>query len=107
MDLISIMAALFLNLSTGCDALKADVMRVGGQDYLVQAWTCADKANQVHLWRTWQRQCVANNGQQFWGRPYFLEDTSSHFAIYHNRFGEIQGGFGAAIENAYVGLCGS
>ena len=33
MDLIAIMAALFLNLSTGCDALKADVMRVGGQDY--------------------------------------------------------------------------
>ena len=36
MDLIAIMAALFLNLSTGCDALKADVMRVGGQDYLVR-----------------------------------------------------------------------
>ena len=107
MDLIAIMAALFLNLSTGCDALKADVMRVGGQDYLVQAWTCADKSNQVHLWRTWQRQCVANNGQQFWGRAYFLEDTTTHLGIYHNRFGEIQGGFGASIEQAYVGLCGS
>lgn len=107
MDLIAIFAALFLNLSTGCDALKAEVQRIGGQDYLIQSWTCADKANQVHLWRTWQRQCVANNGQQFWGRPYFLEDTTSQFAVYHNRFGEIQGGFGAAIENAYVGLCGS
>lgn len=107
MDLIAIMAALFLNLSTGCDALKADVMRAGGQDYLIQSWTCSDKKGSVHLWRTWQRQCVANNGQQFWGRPYFLEDITNHFAIYHNRFGEIQGGFGAAIENAYVGLCGS
>ena len=107
MDLLSIMAALFLNMSTGCDALKADVMRVGGQDYLVQSWTCADKKGQVHVWRTWQRECVANNGHAFYGRPYFLEDTTNHFAIYHNRFGEIQGGFGAAIENAYVGLCGS
>ena len=107
MDLLSIMAALFLNLSTGCDALKADVMRVSGQDYLVQAWTCADKNGQIHLWRTWQRQCVANNGQQFWGRAYFLEDTTTHLGIYHNRFGEIQGGFGASIEQAYVGLCGS
>jgi hypothetical protein len=107
MDLIAIMAALFLNLSTGCDALKADVMRAGGQDYLIQSWTCADKKGQVHLWRTWQRECVANNGQQFWGRAYFLEDTTTHLGIYHNRFGEIQGGFGASIEQAYVGLCGS
>ena len=26
------MAAIFLNLSTGCDALKAEVMRIGGQE---------------------------------------------------------------------------
>mgnify|MGYP003453681492 CR=1 FL=1 len=107
MDLIAIFAAMFLNLSTGCDALKAEVMRVGGQDYLIQSWRCEDKAGQIHLWRTWQRECVASNGQRFYGRPYFLEDTTSHLGIYHNRFGEIQGGFGAAIENAYVGLCGS
>jgi hypothetical protein len=107
MDLIAIMAALFLNLSTGCDALKADVMRAGGQDYLIQSWTCADKKGSVHLWRTWQRECVANNGQRYFGRAYFLEDTTTHLGIYHNRFGEIQGGFGASIEQAYVGLCGS
>lgn len=107
MDLISIMAALLINLSTGCDALKADVQRVGGQDYLIQSWVCHDKRDQAHLWRTWQRECHANNGTAFWGRPYFLEDTTSHFAMYVNRFGELQGGFGAAIENAYVGLCGS
>lgn len=107
MDLIAILSALFLNLSTGCDALKADVMRAGGQDYLIQSWTCSDKKGSVHLWRTWQRECVANNGQRYFGRPYFLEDTTNHFAIYHNRFGEIQGGFGASIEQAYVGLCGS
>lgn len=92
MDLIAIIAALLLNASTGCDAMKADVMRVGGQDYLVQAWTCGDKDGKSHIWRTWQRECVASNGNKYFGRPYFLE---------------IQGGFGAAIENAYVQLCGS
>lgn len=101
------MAALFLNLSTGCDALKADVMRAGGQDYLIQSWTCADKKGSVHLWRTWQRECVANNGSKYFGRPYFLEDTTSHLGIYVNRFSEIQGGYGADLSEAYVPSCGA
>ena len=107
MDLITIMAALFLNLSTGCDALKADVMRIGGQDFLVQSWSCTDKHNVTHLWRTWQRECVAENKQKFWGRAYFLEDDATKFAAYVNRFGELQGGFGAQIWDAYLPLCGS
>ena len=107
MDLIAILASLFLNLSTGCDALKASVMTMSGQDYLVQSWRCEDKTGKVHLWRTWQRECIAQNGYRFYGRPYFLEDTTSHLGIYANRFGEIQGGIGASIEQAYVGLCGS
>lgn len=106
MDLIAIIAAALLNVSSGCDALKADVMRVGGQDFLIQAWACTDKHGAVHLWRTWQRECVMNN-QKFWGRAYFLEERDSHLGIYVNRFGEIQGGYGAAIEQAYLPLCGS
>lgn len=107
MDLIAIMAALFLNISTGCDAMKADVMRVNGQDFLIQSWSCSDKHGVTHLWRTWQRECVANNGLKFWGRAYFLEDLGSQTAFYTNRFGELQGGQGADIEQAYVPLCGS
>lgn len=107
MDLITIMAALFLNLSTGCDALKADVMRVGGQDFLVQSWSCTDKHKVIHVWRTWQRECVAENKERYWNRPYYLEDQESHFAVYSNRFGELQGGFGAQIWDAYLPLCGS
>lgn len=107
MDLLSIMAALFLNLSTGCDALKADVQRIQGQDYLVQSWTCKDKRGEVHIWRTWQRECMSNRHATFWGRPYFLEDVTSQMAFYANRFGELQGGFGAPMDGAYVPLCGS
>lgn len=107
MDLIALMVASFLNLSTGCDALKADVMKVGSQNFLVESWSCPDKHDKPHHWRTWQRECIANNGVSFWGRPYFLEDQNTGMAYYTNRFGELQGGMGAAIENAYVGLCGS
>jgi len=107
MDLIAILAASFLNLSMGCDAMRADVMRVGSQDYLLQSWSCPDKHGKPHHWRTWQRECIANNGTAFWSRPYFLEQQENRMGFYFNRFGEIQGGFGAAIENAYVQLCGS
>lgn len=107
MDLIALMAASFLNLAVGCDALKADVLRISGQDFLVQAWSCPDKHGAPHHWRTWQRECRASNGATFWGRPYFLEDQNSGIAYYNNRFGELQGGLGAAIEQAYLPLCGS
>ena len=107
MDLITIMAALFLNLSTGCDALKADVMRVQGQDFLVQSWSCTDKHKVIHVWRTWQRECVAENHSKYWGRAYFLEDQESHMSFYNNRFAELQGGYGADITEAYLPLCGS
>lgn len=107
MDVITIIAALLLNASTGCDALKAEVLRIGAQDYLIQSWSCPDKSGVVHIWRTWQRECVANNQAHFWGRAAFLEDQRTQLGLYVNRFGELQGGFGASIEQAYVPVCGS
>ena len=107
MDLIALMAAMFLNVSMACSAMPADVQRINGQEFLIKSWACRDQGQVLHLWRTWQRQCTAQNGAQFWGRPYFMEDPLNHFAYYMNRFGELQGGYGAAIENAYVGPCGS
>lgn len=107
MDLLALIAASFLNLATGCDALKAQEMRIGGQDFLIQAWSCPDKHGVEHRWRTWQRACVTGSGASFWGRVAFLEDQHSGIALYHNRFGELQGGIGAGIENAYLVPCGS
>ncbi len=107
MDLIAIMASLFLNLSTGCDAMKAEVISVHGQDFLIQSWSCQDKHGSAHLWRTWQRECVAGNKEKYWGRPYFMEDTVSGMSFYNNQFAELQGGYGAMIENAYLPSCGS
>lgn len=57
MDVIAIIAATLINVATGCDALPATVMRVGGQEFMVMAWTCPDRNGKAHVWRTWQRDC--------------------------------------------------
>ena len=107
MDLIGIIAAMLLNASLGCSAMKAELQRVGSQDYLISSWTCEDKHGTLHLWRTWQRSCTAPNQTQYYGRPMFLEETGSQLGIYHNQFGELQGGYGATTSEAYLPPCGS
>ena len=107
MDLIAIMASMFLNLASGCDAMPVESQRLGGQEYRIQSWSCVDKHHELHVWRTWQRECHGQNGTTYWGRPAMLEDPLNSFTIYLNRFGEVQGGYGATIEQAYLPLCGS
>ncbi len=107
MDLISLLAAMFLNLSMSCDAMKVESQRIGNQVYQIQAWSCIDKHHGLHVWRTWQRECTAQNGVTYWGRPALLEDPLNHFSFYVNRFGELQGGHGATIDQAYLPVCGS
>jgi hypothetical protein len=36
-----------------------------------------------------------------------MVELHSQFAFYLNRFGELQGGAGAMVEEAYVPVCGS
>lgn len=96
----------FVNMLTNCSAEKMDTIRLGGQDYQRQAWTC--KVDQgpitVRAWRVW----CETNGHKYMGRPFFLEFRElGEWAYYGNRFGEIQGGPGAMLENAYVPPCGS
>jgi hypothetical protein len=57
--------------------------------------------------QVWSRQCVSQSGNIFYGWPYYLVELRSNYAWYGNRFGEIQGGFGAQKEEAYVPLCNS
>lgn len=106
MDLIGIILASFLNLSVNCSALPAELYTIGGDNYLVLSWRCQQANDQLVVWRSWQRECTAPGGN-FWNRPYFLQNQTTRFAFYVNRFGELQGGLGAAITDAYVPLCGS
>jgi hypothetical protein len=55
----------------------------------------------------WQHECIGQNGERWFGRPYFMRDEVSTMAWYVNRFGELQGGLGADISEAYLPLCGS
>jgi hypothetical protein len=107
MDLIQHLVALFINLSIGCNALPAEAVTLNGQAFQIQSWSCVDKHHELHVWRTWQRECTAQNGATFWGRPYALEDPLNYFTWYVTQFGELGGGQGATIEQAYVPLCGS
>lgn len=107
MDLLGLISGAFLNLAIGCSAMPAEVQRIGHQDFMIQAWACEDRHGTLSVWRTWSRQCLAQNGYKFWSHPVFIEETGTRLGIYINQFGEIQGGYGAAIENAYLPRCGS
>jgi hypothetical protein len=102
MDLIGVMLTMFLNFSDPCHALPSKEVRVGNQDYLVLEYACG-----VHQWQIWERQCLSQSGNKYWGRPYFMQELHSHWAFYVNRFGELQGGLGAVITEAYLPACGS
>jgi hypothetical protein len=103
MDLIAQMFAMYLAASTSCTALKDDLYKHGSEYFLVLNIAC-DNGQQ---WQSWQRRCLNENGSEYYGRMYFLQELRSEFAWYVNRFGEIQGGAGAQREEAYVPLCGS
>ena len=102
MDLIGVMLSLFLNFSDGCSASPAEARKVNGEQYQVLAYDCG-----THHWQVWQHECVMPNGTRYYGRPYFLTDADTSFSFYLNRFGELQGGYGALIQEAYLPLCGS
>lgn len=95
------MIALFLNQAGGCDAQPATVQRIGNQDFQVLQWVCGAQS-----WKAYQRHCQSGSGE-WWGRPFFLEETNGHTALYLNRFAELQVGRGAQMFDAYLPGCGS
>ena len=100
MDAISLLMVLFLNLNEPCTAMPAELQHVSGQDYQILRYACGAKAYKI-----WQRKC--NDGQGYWGRPFFLEEENSQQGLYVNRFGEVVTGYHVSITETYVPLCGS
>jgi len=100
MDTLLVLIMFVINQPEVCTALPAEVRHVGPTTYQVLSWTCGPRT-----WHAWQKWCT--DGQGYFGWPFFLEETSSHMALYLNRFGEVHSGQGALLENAYVPHCGS
>jgi hypothetical protein len=96
------MVASFLNLSEPCHAHKVVEQRISGENYRILQYSCGP-----HIWRVWQHECIGENGAHWFGRPYYMRDEVTGMAYYVNRFGELQGGMGADISEAYLPLCGS
>ena len=99
MDAISLIMILFLNLNEPCTALPADETRISGEDYQILRYACGSKN-----FRIWQRKC--QEGQGYWGRPFFLVEENSQMGLYINRFGEIHTGFHVMLEETYLPHCG-
>ena len=103
MDALSLILSLFLSGSAACSADPAMEQRVGNANYLVLSYHCG-----TQQWRAWHRWCtVESSGVQYIGRPFYLVDQQSQVALYLSRFGEVQIGIGAELEDSYVPLCNS
>ena len=93
-----------INILAACTALSASEMRIDGNDYLIQHWTCQTdhRVIAVDAWRKW----CTTNGYKYMGRPFFLEFDKQQ-AYYLDRFGSVLSGDGALVSNAYQPMCGS
>lgn len=101
MDALSFILSLFLSGSAACSAEPAMEQRVGLETYLVLSYQCG-----TQHWRAWHQWCtVESSGVRYIGRPFYLVEQQSQIALYVSRFGEVQIGQGAALDDAYVPLC--
>ena len=96
----------FVNVLVACSALPLEEQRIGGQDYRVQSWVCRVDKGPVVV-KAWTRPC--ETGQvRYWGRVFYIKfEGLGEEAWYVNRFGEVQGGPGAQLGDAYQPPCGS
>ena len=81
MDAISLVIALFLNLSQVCDAMPAAETRLNEHTYRVLIWNC-DHGKVFHAW---EQRCPDGS----YSLPFYLEETTSSRGLYVNRFGEV------------------
>lgn len=96
-----------INILIACTALASTEQTYSGKTYLIQQWQCTTSSGALHV-RGWRGYCETDNKQHaYWGRMFFLEFEEEHNAFYANRFGEMGGGQGANVTEAYVPPCGT
>jgi len=100
MDALSLMMALFLNLSEACTALPAEEQQVGREAFQILNYRCGDKS-----FRIWSRRCT--DGRPYWSRPFLLEETGTRQGFYLNQFAELQSGYRVELHDTYIPKCGA
>lgn len=105
MNLLEFMVV-FINVLGSCSALPMEEQRIGGQEYQIKSWVCQLERGPMVV-HAWQRSCKTN-GYTYWGRTFYVKfDGFGEEAWYLNQFGEVQGGPGAWVGDAYQPPCGS
>ncbi len=97
--------AMLVNLFLSCSAMEMSEQKIGGESYQVQRWECGTTNGMLHV-KTFRRPCNTGHAE-YWGRMVFMEFEEIQTSVYMNRFGEVQDGLGATIEEAYRTPCGS
>jgi len=97
--------AYLINLMVSCTVLPMSEQKVGVELYQVQHWSCQTTQGPMAV-RSWRRPCDTGH-THYWGRMVFLEFEELQTAVYMNRYGEVQIGQGARLEEAYQTACGS
>lgn len=99
--------AYFVNILVACSAMPIMEQDIQGHTYRVQTWVCRVDKGPVVV-KAWQQACKSNNGYTYWGRTFYIKfEDLGEMAFYGNRFGEVQGGQGAQLGDAYQAPCGS
>ena len=110
MDAIWLMIILFLDSGmTECNALPAEYQQIAGREYRILRWSCHGKdPDSLRLFRVWEAYC--DDGGGYWSRPFLLEERSTGYGFYMNRFGEIHGSHNAEklfTTEVYIPQCGA
>lgn len=90
-----------------CHAQPAAEMKIGQQYYLVQEWHCQPApSEQPIMVKAYSRRCEGGIGD-YYGHRFYVEFDHPYLkmAEYMNRFGGIDVGQGAQLEETYVPLC--
>jgi hypothetical protein len=97
-NLLAALMALLLNQSEPCNARPAEAQRISGMNYQVLVYQCG-----ARQWKLWQYECKPGR----YSPPFYMEETYSHQAFWVNRFGEVQYGVHATINEMDVPFCGT
>lgn len=99
------MLAFLINIMVSCSAMPISEQRIGGREFQIQAWACQATQGPIVV-KAWRSECDTGR-TKYWGRLFYIKFEELHLAYYVNRFGEVQGGEGADVTEAYQAPCGS
>ncbi len=98
---IEVIVFLFLNLSTPCNALPAEVITLGNRDFITTPYTCGDK-----MFFVWHLKCETHPNRLIMSRPFYIHELGTGFGLYVDKRGEVRTGVNKSLYNMSIYNCG-